>query len=326
MKTLRIGSLKAERETQAKGLLHVFHMAGGDDARIPAVVINGRGEGPVVNLHAGIHGDEYEGVAAIWKIVEQIKPRHLSGALVATPIVHLAAFAAGTRESPIDGKNLARVFPGDPTGTSTDRLASFFFNEVIMKCDYALGLHSGGFRYKFHPLVEYYSGIRSDVEEKARQMAEAFAIGPFTIVQPLRVPKVNVTCTYAASQNNIPSIEPEMWGEGRCDAVNVDEYVASTLNVLTHLGMIEGEQVKSSSQVDHVEGNWVLANNGGLFAAEVKIHDKVSRNQRLGVIRNDFGEIVEEVRADADGFVGAMRTFAMIRPGDWAVLIMKPTK
>lgn len=325
MGTVRAGSLVVEKGAKAKKILRVFSMAGGDSG-IPVVVINGVEDGPVVNLHAGIHGDEFEGIRAIWKLVEQIEPRNLSGAIIATPIVHLAAYAAGTRESPIDGKNLARVFPGDPSGTATDKLAHFFFNEIILKSDYALGLHSGGFRYKFHPVVEYYSGIKREVEEKTKTIAEAFAIGPFNIIQRLPVPPINVTCTYAASQHDIPSIEPEMWGEGRCNPENVGEYADSVLNVLRHLNMIKDGEQKTSPKIDHVEGAWVLAKNGGLFVPNVKIRDTVSKDQNVAVIKNDFGETIEEVKASADGFVSVMRTFSMIRPGDWAVQIVWPVK
>jgi predicted deacylase len=90
------------------------------------------------------------------------------------------------------------------------------------------------------------------------------------------------------------------------------------------LGMLKGTEKTVDSRVDHVEGNWVLANNGGLFIPEVEIRDVVTKNQRLGVIKDDYGKTLEEVRAGADGFVAAMWTFPMIRPGDWGVLVEHP--
>ena len=304
-------------------------MAGGFDAQIPTVIINGENDGPIVNLHAGIHGDEYEGIHAIWNIIEEILPKNLYGAIIATPIVHVAAYNAGTRESPVDGKNLARVFPGIPNGTTTDRLANFFFNEVVLKSEYTLGLHSGGFRYKFHPLVEYYHGGKREVEEKARIVAEAFAIGPFDIIQRLPVPPHNVTCTYEASINGVMGVEPEMWGEGRCIPEHVEQYADSIRNSLHRLNMIDesNERLKKTNGAktipDHVEGDWVLARSGGLFVSEVKIRETVEKDQLVGRILDDFGETREEVKAPATGFVGAIRTFAMIRPGDWSILVEK---
>ena len=191
-----------------------------------------------------------------------------------------------------------------------------------MRSDYTLGLHSGGSRYRFHPLVQYY-GLKRDVEEKSKAAAEAFAIGPFTIIERIPIPPVDVTCTYEASRNGVAGIEPEMWGEGRCLEEHVDEYVSSVMNVLSHLRIIKAPKKPKPDRVDVTEGEWVLANCGGLFVPSVRIRENVTKNQRVGVIKDELGNITEEVKAPATGFVGAMRTFPMIRPGDWAVLVEK---
>ena len=73
----------------------------------------------------------------------------MRGTLLAVPIAHLAAFAAAMRTSPIDGVNLARVFPGDPAGTVTARLADKLFHEVVADADLLVDLHSGGVRLAF---------------------------------------------------------------------------------------------------------------------------------------------------------------------------------
>lgn len=42
-----------------------------------------------------------------------------------------------------DGKNLNRVFPGNPNGTEMERLAWAITKEVYPKVDYYIDLHSG---------------------------------------------------------------------------------------------------------------------------------------------------------------------------------------
>jgi N-alpha-acetyl-L-2,4-diaminobutyrate deacetylase len=277
---------------------------------------------PDHKLARGIHGDEYEGILAIWKLTSELSPSQLSGTVIATPIVHMAAFRAGTRESPIDGKNLARVFPGDPNGSVTDRIAHTFLNEIVLKCSFVAGLHSGGCQYKFHPLIEYYKGISRVIDNQARAAAESFAIGPFDIVQQLPVPPPNMTCTYEAARNHIVGIEPEMWGEGRCIEEHVEEYVDSLRNLLVHLGMVRGKVKRN--KFDHVRGEWVYPKNTGLFVPSVKIRDKVGKGTKLGKIIGDQGVIIEEIIAPTSGFVGAIRTFPLIKLGDWAILIEMP--
>ena len=96
LRTLRVGDLVAEAGKKTQGSLRVLPIAGYWDARLPTILINGKQNGPVVNLHAGIHGDEFEGIRAIWQVAEQLRPENLSGAIIATPIVNTSAYAAGT--------------------------------------------------------------------------------------------------------------------------------------------------------------------------------------------------------------------------------------
>ena len=46
------------------------------------------------------------------------------GTLLMIPVCNMAAYATAIRNSPVDGLNLARVFPGSETGTLTQRIAS----------------------------------------------------------------------------------------------------------------------------------------------------------------------------------------------------------
>jgi predicted deacylase len=328
MESIKIGEIVAAPDEAQQGLIKVFRLADGAKADIPTFVINGKKDGPVVNVHAAIHGDEYEGIEAAWRLVERIKPSKLSGAIVVTPIVNLAAYGAGTRESPIDGKNLARVFPGDKSGTATDKIAYTFFNEVVLKCDYVIGLHSGGFRNRFHPLIEYYEGFDPEVGRKAKAAAQAFCVGPFDIMQRIGNPPRNVTCTSEASRHGIPGIEGEMWGEGRCVDEHAEQYAAATVRVLESLGMVGNDTLSAfrrekKSRVRHCEGEWVTAKNGGLFLPDVEFEDTVTKGQKVGVVKGERGEVIEAVVASATGFIGAIHTFPMVRPGDGTVMIEK---
>ena len=64
--------------------------------------------------------------------------------MIAMPVVNPLAFAAGSRTTPEDGLNLARVFPGNPNGSITERLAAVIFNEYVSRANYLIDLHSGG--------------------------------------------------------------------------------------------------------------------------------------------------------------------------------------
>jgi predicted deacylase len=48
----------------------------------------------------------------------------------------------------------------------------------------------------------------------------------------------------------------------------------------------------------------------------VKLKENVTRNQLLGTIHGLGGERLEELRAPRAGFVGILRTFGSVQPGD----------
>src|SRR5436190_23939350 len=66
-----------------------------------------------VVVFGGTHGDEIEGILAANRLANA-DLKLLAGILEVVPIVHEAAFYNDSRMSPLDGGNLARVFPGDP--------------------------------------------------------------------------------------------------------------------------------------------------------------------------------------------------------------------
>jgi predicted deacylase len=114
---------------------------------------------------AGVHGDEYEGVRTIFDIVDELDPGAMSGDLLCVPVANPPAYWAGTRISPVDGKNLARVFPGAPDGTISDQIAFCLGREVIAAD--SSDLHAG-VKIETPTLIGY------DSEDSRAQQAQRF--------------------------------------------------------------------------------------------------------------------------------------------------------
>lgn len=136
-------------------------------------------------------------------------------------------------------------------------------------------------------------------------------------------PPLNVTCSYESSKHGIPTVEGEMWGEGQCLEEHVDQYVASVINLLKYLGVIRGQPVETSteSRLNYIEGRWIIAGTGGFFVPKVEIRQTVRENQEIDMITDETGKTVEVVRTGDHGFIGAIRTFPVIKRGEWIVLI-----
>ena len=86
-----------------------------------AVIANGRGS--TVLVTAGVHGDEYEGLVIVRRLLQSIEARDVAGRIFLMPAVNLPAVRASKRVSPIDRQNMNRAFPGDVTGGPTAMIA-----------------------------------------------------------------------------------------------------------------------------------------------------------------------------------------------------------
>ena len=64
------------------------------------------------------------------------------------------AFKAGKRTSPIDGGNMNRVFPGNPEGSFTEKIADYFQSNIYLPmADFVVDFHSGGKTLDFLALL-----------------------------------------------------------------------------------------------------------------------------------------------------------------------------
>ena len=113
--------------------------------RLPLYVACAARPGSTVVAIGGTHGDEYEGPVGLKNLIRELDPARLAaGRLIVIPVLNVPAFRAARRDSPLDGENMNRVFPGDAHGTITQRIARFLTDEVLARADVVIDLHSGG--------------------------------------------------------------------------------------------------------------------------------------------------------------------------------------
>src|SRR3982074_2077023 len=118
--------------------------AGDAGTQIPVTTIRGAGPGPVLALIAGNHGYEYPPILALQRLRTLIDPAKLKGTIIMVHVANMPSFLGRTVYfSPVDGKNLNRVYPGRKDGTVSERIAYAITTEVIEKADYVVDLHCG---------------------------------------------------------------------------------------------------------------------------------------------------------------------------------------
>lgn len=280
-------------------------------------IITGAKDGPRLLIVGGIHGDEFEPMAAIRRLMQAIHPSQLQGQVILLPVANEAAFVCGRRMA-YDEMDLARTCPGRPDGSITECTA-YAVSQLIRGCDYLIDLHTGGTHYEVSPLAGYTCHEKPYVKATQRRMAEAFNL-------PLvwgTAPDLQGRTLSVARDHDIPAIYAE-WGGGACDQAGVDAYVEGCLNVMAHLDMIERDVPPSKVQY-HIEdhgsqsGNLLRDNLSpltGFFEPCVSLNDQVSEGSVLGIVTDVLGHDDATVVAGHSGTIICLRRFARVFAGD----------
>src|SRR5271155_3074074 len=168
---LTVGPVSAAPGQMSSGVIDL------GEATIPVTVFNGAQPGPVLALIAGNHGYEYPPILALQKLRGEIAPDRLSGEVVMVHVANMPSFLGRTVYfSPVDGKNLNRVYPGKIDGTVSERIAHAITTQVIEKADYVLDLHCGDANESLRPYV--YQTVTRDkkMDDAIARLVLAFGI------------------------------------------------------------------------------------------------------------------------------------------------------
>jgi predicted deacylase len=287
-------------------------------AELPLLVARGPEAGPVLGIVSGIHGDEYEGPAAIYRFFDALDVAALKGTIIAMPVANPPAFGAISRTSPLDGENLARVFPGDPQGTPSQVIADVVTRTVIQPADFLIDLHTGGVRYAMPTMAGYYTA-----DPSSRAAAEAFGapvIWGHHVIPPGRTLSV-------ALQRGIPFLYTEGRGGGRVDAEDAGYFERGLWNLARHLGMMPGELVRVPLELHLLgDGNTdrgTQASGEGFFVPAVPLLARVERGMLIGTLLDYSGVARESVFAEQAGVVAMLRLSPAVKAGESLYLIAR---
>jgi hypothetical protein len=299
-----VGPVKAAAGTRASGYIEIApRMDAG--TRIPVTVIHGAKPGPVLGLVAGTHGYEYAPIVAMQQFPQKVDPAQLAGTIIIVHVANMPSFLGRTiYYSPVDQKNLNRVYPGKADGTISERIAYAITREVIEKSDYVVDLHCGDGNEWLRPYSYWMTSGTPEVNEKSKEMVLAFGLDHIVIDNERSAdPMQSVYTSNTAITRGKPSITTETGALGRTDDEGVDLAERGVFNLLRHFQMLPGKP----ERVEHpvwIERSVVLRSSGtGTFHARVKAGHTVAQGALLGVVTDFFGAPIEEVRAPFAGEV-----------------------
>jgi hypothetical protein len=299
------GPLTAKAGEKISGQIQV-PAASDEGTTIPISVLHGARPGPVLALIAGNHGYEYAPIIALQRLLPQLDPQKMAGTVIMVHVANMPSFLRRTiYYSPVDGKNLNRVYPGKTDGTVSERIAYQITKEVIERADYVLDLHCGDGNESLRP-YSYWDVTTGgpSVVERSKQLALAFGLDHIVMDRERPTdPQNSVYCSTTATTRGKPAITTESGALGQTDHASVARIEWGVMNVMRHLKMLDG-QAQLVERPIFIDRNEVLRSTmTGIFYPLVERGHTVAEGSLLGYVTDFAGKRLYDVRAPFSGMV-----------------------
>lgn len=302
---------------------------------LPHAVVSAPMPGPTVALVSGVHGGKVAAVRAVAQLAERLPGQLRRGRVLLVAPANAAGFRAGLAQlSPVDSLNLNRVFPGNPCGLPTERLAHRLMQEIVLQSDYLLDLHGsdgleavGRFAYAARP------GLSPAVDSAARQLAQWWGVP--TIVWDREGPRSVATSRFlqtAAHLSGVPAITVFEAGNTSEDPAATRAFVHGAARVLSALGMLDSAGAVNDGHPSPPSGAATaaplvlprrlvqLAEQEAGWVPAVRLGQAVAADELLGRLEGSSGESFA-VRASGPGIVLHLHRLGTVSPQSVLVIL-----
>ncbi len=298
--------------------------------KVPVCVVR-NGTGPSLVLMAGNHGDEYEGELTLARLIRRIDPARIRGRITVLPVTNVPAVMAAKRCSPLDGGNLNRAFPGDPSGTPTRRLAFFLEKELLPAHDVLFDIHSGG-----TSMAHLHCALTEKNADPARNQAGIDLMSrlglPFGFVADNG--QDSPTSMGAARRAGCLGVSGEYGGGGTTTPDSMAVTARAVDNLLVALGIVEEPVLGSPAEpVAPMQllslsrfSQCVYATRRGWFEPVARLGDRVAAGDLAGWYHDleRIADAEEPLRFAEGGIVISQRLHTMCESGDCLMQAAEP--
>ena len=290
-----------------KELIYTIPSIYRDDFRIQGYRF-GSGE-KTLCVVGSMRGNEYQQIYTCSQLIKTLKQLEKKGKLDETkeilviPSLNPCSMNIEKRFWPTDNTDINRMFPGYSLGETTQRIAAGVFEKISV---YKNGIQFPSFYMlgKFCPHVRMMKTGYENVE-KARQFGLPYIV--------LKVPKPYDTTTLNYNWQIWETDAFSIYGTStdQLDEESAQKIVACILRFMAANGILKEEKdtMGSETAVDSrvfydIEMLWVRPRKSGIYKSMVTVREQGKKGQLLAYILDTCeGEVIEELRAPADGVV-----------------------
>ncbi len=310
-------------EDLAVGKTHRFWFRAGDTSLgqgwyVPVIVVRGAQDGPRLLLTAGIHGDEYNGIAVAHRIANELDPARLRGTVTILAGLNTPGLTNHTRSfTPSGGvsDNLNRLMPGKEGATDvSERYAGRLWNRLMKpNADTAVDLHtqSRGTEYVMYAFAE---------TKRAREIAERMSPDIIKMDKGVKGAVEN-----ELNKVGIPAITLELGGPEVFDKRMIERGVDGITRLMVELKMLAADTPLPLKVSQPFVANSIVpvrVTRGGYVTRLVELNEDVAKDQVVATVADPFGRVIETVRAPVAGRVNTIATDPSREPGDMVVRLV----
>jgi len=292
---------------------------------LPVMTIGGAHSGPTVYVQSGLHGDEQTGIEIVRRATASLDPKQMRGNLVVVPVANIPAHLTRTRGFLHEERwliDINRIFPGNPDGLLTERIAAILLEEFVAAVDLTLDVHSALDGCTMLPNVKVDPSDDQTGTLALRERA-ATAFGTKRIHHRARGAKLGTsdmarTLKTQADARGYPVASAEMGESRRASPEFVPLGVRGVHNVLKCMDMLDGDIERDAEPQPFSNVSVVHAAHGGGLRLDVELDQEVRAGETLGEVVDIFGQRTEDIVSPVDGFVlrkmllGAINTGAEV--------------
>ncbi len=302
-----IAGHRVERGTRQTITLPVSTLPDHTPVGLSVEVHHGKRPGPTMFVSAAVHGDEVIGVEIVRRLLRAPQLKSLRGTLLVIPVVNTFGFLSHSRYLP-DRRDLNRCFPGHPSGSLGSRLAHIFLQDVVLRCDFGIDLHSAAIHRTNLPQVRV-----SPSDSFTGKMAQDFG-APVVLTSPLRDGSLRAV----AAKLGTPILLYEA-GEGlRFDEMAVRAGVAGILRVMRGQNMLPAKGIAKAKVAPHMctSSQWLRAPAGGLLRTFRAEGETVEAGDVLATVSDPFGVDETDLIAPNAGILIGRAILPVVNEGD----------
>lgn len=293
---------KAPKGKVTKYWLHLMDNGMSQPIYVPILIARGVEEGPTLGMVAAIHGNELNGIPIIQQVFQKIDPQQLKGTVLGVPGINVISLNQDRRRF-VDEEDLNRNFPGKEKGNRSQQYVFKIRQKILPHFDYLVDMHTASFG-RTNSLY-----VRADLRnETIAQMAKLQDCD--IILNSKGIPStgdaIAMLRTFRAEAmlQGIPTITVEYGNPQVYQPEITKRGINGIQNLMAWLKITDTPIQNFPTQpVVCKKSYWMYVDKGGLLEIPVSLTEMVKKNQVIGILRNPFGDVLEEYLAPEDGIV-----------------------